>query len=408
MSWLVPFSSLTPEQQDAVSLDDKHHKAIIGGPGAGKSMVLLYRFDYLYNLYNKEVDSIHFFVYTTSLKDFIKSSFSLLDIPDNCITTFDKWCLDTYKKYIVYSVPYTQSGKSKKPDFEKIRSTVHEQITTGKIKIPLFKAILIDEAQDMDQQAVEIICAITKHVTVAMDGKQQLYDDRLAESGVLQLLNMKRHNVSLLSAYRCNPMVTNLAANFIDDIDKRNEFKRQAKNGKGDRYKPLFYIASGFDDEKKRLAELIHLRLSNNETIGILFPQNRLVYGYAKGLKELGIDIDTNSRNGLDFSNGRPKALTYHEAKGLTFDSVFMPKLDTDAFTNKMSERLKSLLFVGVSRAVSWVYLSGIDGKLIDVAANLCNENSKDYLEIQRKNITDASNSNQAELLDDNWLDDLL
>jgi hypothetical protein len=45
---------------------------------------------------------------------------------------------------------------------------------------------------------------------------------------------------------------------------------------------------------------------------------------------------------------------------------------------------------------------------LIDVAANLCNENSKDYLEIQRKNITDASNSNQAELLDDNWLDDLL
>jgi hypothetical protein len=85
-----------------------------------------------------------------------------------------------------------------------------------------------------------------------------------------------------------------------------------------------------------------------------------------------------------------------------------MPKLDTDAFTNKMSERLKSLLFVGVSRAVSWVYLSGIDGKLIDVAANLCNENSKDYLEIQRKNITDASNSNQAELLDDNWLDDLL
>jgi superfamily I DNA/RNA helicase len=332
----------------------------------------------------------------------------LLDIPDNCITTFDKWCLDTYKKYIGYSVPYTQSGKSKKPDFEKIRSTVHEQITTGKIKIPLFKAILIDEAQDMDQQAVEIICAITKHVTVAMDGKQQLYDDRLAESGVLQLLNMKRHNVSLLSAYRCNPMVTNLAANFIDDIDKRNEFKRQAKNGKGDRYKPLFYIASGFDDEKKRLAELIHLRLSNNETIGILFPQNRLVYGYAKGLKELGIDIDTNSRNGLDFSNGRPKALTYHEAKGLTFDSVFMPKLDTDAFTNKMSERLKSLLFVGVSRAVSWVYLSGIDGKLIDVAANLCNENSKDYLEIQRKNITDASNSNQAELLDDNWLDDLL
>ena len=198
-------------------------------------------------------------------------------------------------------------------------------------------------------------------------------------------------------------MVTDLASNFIDDADRRKEFKRQAKNAVGDRHKPLLYIASDFDDEKKRLAELIHTRLANNETIAILFPQQKFVYGYAAGLKELGITVDTNSRSGLDFSNGHPKALTYHEAKGLTFDCIFMPRLDTSAFTNRMTSTLTSLIFVGISRAVSWVYLSSVEGILIDVIKELCVNDSKDYLEIQQKH----NISNNPIDADEDWLDDL-
>jgi hypothetical protein len=289
------------------------------------------------------------------------------------------------------------------PDFAKIRTTLHEQITTKKLNIPLYSAVLVDEAQDMDQEAIEIICGIAKHVSVAMDEKQQLYNDRLAELDILRILNIKKHNVALLSAFRCNPMVTDLASNFIDDADRRKEFKRQAKNEVGDRHKPLLYRASDFDDEKKRLAELIHTRLANNETIAILFPQQKFVYGYAAGLKELGITVDTNSRSGLDFSNGHPKALTYHEAKGLTFDCIFMPRLDTSAFTNRMTSTLTSLIFVGISRAVSWVYLSSVEGILIDVIKELCVNDSKDYLEIQQKH----NISNNPIDADEDWLDDL-
>ena len=403
MTWLVPFSALTPEQQEAVYLDDDKHKVIIGGPGAGKSLVLLHRLSYFYEKNNNNPDAVHLFVYTTSLKDFIKSSTEIFNIPEKCITTFDKWCVETYKKYIRTSLPYTQSGNYKMPDFAKIRTTLHEQITTKKLNIPLYSAVLVDEAQDMDQEAIEIICGIAKHVSVAMDEKQQLYNDRLAELDILRILNIKKHNVALLSAFRCNPMVTDLASNFIDDADRRKEFIRQAKNAVGDRHKPLLYIASDFDDEKKRLAELIHTRLANNETIAILFPQQKFVYGYAAGLKELGITVDTNSRSGLDFSNGHPKALTYNEAKGLTFDCIFMPRLDTSAFTNRMTSTLTSLIFVGISRAVSWVYLSSVEGILIDVIKELCVNDSKDYLEIQQKH----NISNNPIDADEDWLDDL-
>lgn len=149
------------------------------------------------------------------------------------------------------------------------------------------------------------------------------------------------------------------------------------------------------------------MRLANNERIAILFPQQKFVYGYATGLEELGITVDTNSRNGLDFSNGHPKALTYHEAKGLTFDCIFMPRLDTFAFTNKMTSRLQSLIFVGISRAVSWVYMSSVEGKQISIISDLCAK-KRDYLEVQyNKNIANLTSENHNDNIENDWLDDM-
>ena len=38
MGWLVPYSSLTPEQQQAVMLPLEGHRVIVGGPGAGDGL----------------------------------------------------------------------------------------------------------------------------------------------------------------------------------------------------------------------------------------------------------------------------------------------------------------------------------------------------------------------------------
>lgn len=80
-----------------------------------------------------------------------------------------------------------------------------------------------------------------------------------------------------------------------------------------------------------------------------------------------------------------------------------MPRLDTSAFTNRMTSTLTSLIFVGISRAVSWVYLSSVEGILIDVIKELCVNDSKDYLEIQQKH----NISNNPIDADEDWLDDL-
>lgn len=384
MGWLVPYSSLTPEQQQAVMLPLDGHRVILGGPGAGKTLVLLHRFSYLFQSHGSAPEAGKLFVFTTTLKDFIRSALADVDVPEDCVTTFDKWCVDVYRANVKATLPWRKEGRARGPDFAAIRDAVHNLVVTKGGMKGRYAFSVVDEGQDLTRQAMEIIAGVSQHVTVAMDDKQQLYDEGLAEEGVLSVLGLKRHNVSLVSAFRCNPMVTGLAAHFLENEAKRGEFRQQARNAVGDRQKPILLIAADFDDEKQRIAELIRTRLARQEAVCILFPQRRMVFGYATGLTDLGIDVVTDSREGIDFGDPRPKVLTYHEAKGLTFDSVFLPRLDTRAFTERLLSRMLPMMFVGVSRAVKWVCLSTTEGRMIPLVQQIADGPVVDYVEVQR------------------------
>ena len=83
------------------------------------------------------------------------------------------------------------------------------------------------------------------------------------------------------------------------------------------------------------------------------------MFGIAKGLSERGIDVET--KRVLDFTSNRPKVIPYPSAKGLTFDSVLMPRLTDKSFEKEDDERVERLLFVGITRAMKWVYMSSTD-----------------------------------------------
>lgn len=399
MGWLIPFSTLTPEQQSAAMMPTDRHRVITGGPGSGKTLVLLHRFGYLFQRGGGRTDIGRLFVFTTTLKDFVKAALPDTGVPEEMVTTFDKWCADIYRKHIGARLPYHQVGKRSQPDFASIRRSVYEAVVKRGVMRGSYEFVVVDEGQDLTVEAIEILAAVSKHVTVAMDGKQQLYDEGAAEIGLLKALGLTRQNVSLVAGFRCNPMVTALAAHFLPNGRQREEFKLQARNARGDRQKPLLLIAPDWQSERDQLAELMRLRFSQGESVGVLLPQRRLVFGYAKGFKELGIDVLTDTREGIEFGDPRPKVLSYHEAKGLTFDSIFMPRLDTGAFTEHLLRRQLPLMFVGVSRAVRWVCLSTIEERMIPPVASIVNGDKPDYVEVKR--ITVSSPNSDQDMEDD-------
>jgi superfamily I DNA/RNA helicase len=223
----------------------------------------------------------------------------------------------------------------------------------------------VDEGQDLDPEAFAMIRGLAPHVTVAMDHKQQIYDQGSGEVEIIRALGLRRSNLTLLDAFRCCPYIVRIAAEFIPDPAEREAFLNQGRTRQTEIQTPLLYEAADFDDEKARLIEVLRERQLVDRSIAILFPLKRQVEGFAQGLRAEGIPVETVKNDALDFSSPLPKLLTFHSAKGLTFDSVLMPRLVKNSFAGPMSKRTERLLYVGLTRATKWLYLSGTRGAML-------------------------------------------
>ena len=154
MGLLIPFSTLTPEQQSAAMMPTDRHRVITGGPGSGKTLVLLHRFGYLFQRGGGRPDIGRLFVFTTTLKDFVKAALPDAGVPEDMVTTFDKWCADVYRKHVGARLPYHQVGKRSQPDFAEIRKAVHEAVVQRGAMRGTYEFVVVDEGQDLTVEAI--------------------------------------------------------------------------------------------------------------------------------------------------------------------------------------------------------------------------------------------------------------
>ncbi len=362
--WLVPREKLTNDQLRIVELSCRDNKVVQGGPGSGKTIVLLHRARYLADKYNVSSDKFHIFVFTRALKNYIKSALDYLELPEDCVSTVDAWCYHFYRDNISRTVP--RSSVNRGTDYARIRQDVHSFILDNPKYQGILDFIMVDEGQDLEDISLGILQLISRHATLFFDHKQQLYSHGSEELTILKSFNINKRNFSLLSVYRCSPYIVDVAAEFIADPKERELFIRQTSVAHAARETPLLYKAQNVEDEKKRIAQALKTRLAKGERIAILFPQKRQVFGYASAFADMGIEVEVPARNNdakyiaHDFSSARPKLMPYHSAKGLTFDTVFLPRLQDNAFFNQTEDTLRRLIFVGITRATSWVFMSSV------------------------------------------------
>jgi superfamily I DNA/RNA helicase len=430
VTWFIPRSDLSDDQLRAVDLPLTAHSLILGAPGSGKTLVLLHRAKRMIDEQGIPPERLRIFVFTNTLKDYIRSTLALLDIPETCVTTFDHWCREFYLAFVARKVPFAQHG----PDFDAIRTGVLNKLRGGVplsvlpnardpnhapvqqsllgddetrpaaspqadfpeffaqvINCPLYDAALVDEGQDLTTEAFEILKRIARHVTVCMDARQQLYEQRCEEPDILQTLGLRKCNLTILGAYRCCPYITRLAASLLRDPAERQAFLNQTKTVQRERLTPLLYIAENANEEKNRLAQIIKDRQLTGDRIAILMPNNAKLFSLARLLTEAGLEVEVPSKGGRpteypthDFQSERPKLLTYYGAKGLTFETVIMPRLVPNSFHQVSPERLAKLLFVGITRATQWVYMSTVEGPMLPPVLHIAGMEKDRTITIQR------------------------
>lgn len=361
--WLLPRLDLTPEQLRVVEMSPHEHRVILGPPGSGKTQVLIHRADYLSNAYNLKPDQYRVFVFTNVVKEYIKSGVQFLGLPEDVVSTFDHWCRILYEKHISRRLP----RKNKGINFDEIRSAVLKLLREKSELQKSLSFVLVDEGQDLTPQVYEILSLAAQHITVFVDPQQKIFENGASESFILNKLNLRNRNAYLLGAYRNASYVARLASYFIGDGQKREQYLAQVNTEQKIREMPLCYVAPDFQKEIDRLAEIISQRQVMNERIGIIVPTNKQLYGFGKGLDDRGVTVEkavARSEDGTcDFGNAIPKIATYYSAKGLTFDSVLLPRLTESSFSWIEDSTRIRLFFVGIARATQWVYLSTVKGK---------------------------------------------
>ncbi len=362
MIWLTPADRLTAVQSAAVRAPTAAPLVLRGGPGSGKTVVILHRARHLTDA--PGAGPVKVLVYTNVLRDFIRSAVEDLRLDAGSVLTFDHWCRLEHER-LIGDPPLDAKGF---PDFLRIRGDLLRRMRRARAE-PALEAVLVDEGQDLDADCYALLQLAARHVTVAFDSRQAIYRDAGSDD-IPATLGGRAAQIDLTSTYRACPFVVDLACGFIEDPTQREVFRSQAATVQEERQTPLLYRAADEDDERRRLVEVLRERLHRNERVAILFPTLRQVKDYAAFLRTEGIlasrqpETDRQGRRpSMDFEGGRPAVLTFHSAKGLTFDSVLIPGLSTSAL-RAARDAAGRMLFVAVTRATRWVYMSGPSGRI--------------------------------------------
>jgi len=388
-TWLLHRSELTPDQLGVVEAPPTDNRLVLGPPGSGKTQVLIHRAAHLAEAYKVPPSRFRAFVFTNVIREYIRSGFEFLGLPDDAVSTFDFWTTAVYEKHVSRRLPRRRDGKS--IDFGLIRRYARDVVEDSPALRGSLDFVLVDEGQDLSPEVYEILRLAARHVTVFADPLQKIFEDGADEPFIRALLGLEARQVSLLGAYRNAPYVARLASHFIADDDRRARYLAQVHAEQKIRERPLLYVAENARRELDRVAEIVRQRQVLNERIGIIVPTNRYLHGIASGLEERGVKVEravTREAGGriqvvCDFRNLVPKIATFFMAKGLTFDSVVLPRLTAQAYQWTKPRQRGRMMFVGIARATQWVYLSTVRGTEFEEIDVLRAAASEGHLTIQ-------------------------
>jgi len=351
MHWMIPINSLDPQQSrilEDVSTDHEKTHWISGYAGTGKTILITHAIERI--AARTRSAKICFLTYTWALKDLVESGLSERVLDRVTLET-----IDTFK-------------------------------STGKH----YEYILVDEIQDIKEDLIEGILRRGTHVIVAGDPDQSIYLGRVDPSELRQLLGgAKKH--TLKNIQRLSQKTFQLATAILPEAEivAGANVKEEGKSGK------IIKGSSKGDEFMKVYAEAVRVSALEQPS-AIIFPFHDQIYEFASTVAtenhwgrpperekrgritsyEAFNRFFETKRSPLRFlgsNNGSlPESdekkivylMTYHSAKGLDFNNVFLPDLTEHVKLDAKWQHLSKWanerrhFFVAITRCKESVYFS--------------------------------------------------
>ena len=228
--------------------------------------------------------------------------------------------------------------------------------------MPSADYIIVDEIQDFSNNEIrEFLNATNKNFFFFGDTAQSIYGGFKTTVPVNQISsivpsNMRVKNWELYRNYRLPLPVAKVVQPVGIGLPPLIESTYKSKETSI----PRFLKYNSDNDQIKAINDII---TKNNMTdVAILMPDNKYVKAVYDQLKAMGGNYELryndkedfrNCHDSLNFASTNPKVMTYHSAKGLQFETVFLPYIEK--FSGQNSDR--KALYVAMTRTYRNLYV---------------------------------------------------
>lgn len=325
--WLIDPGEFDEFQRKIAGISINDSYIIKGSAGSGKTLLALYRArDIRIKALaeGEDFSSFTLVVFTKSLRSFITSAVLDLGIELRQIIHYEKW-------------------------------------DGGQVDY-----IIVDEAQDFNKDEIDILAAAkTKSIMLYGDTQQQIYSGRLNIEEISGHLGIPEKE--LFNNYRLPKSIASFASNISGDTSLETFCLRSGTE------KPKIIKFKNWQEELDFIINEIKVR--NYSDVALLLPFNNkskaphrnahrnveVVKEYLDSKEfshEFKMREEDHDNMELDFDSDLLKVMPFHSAKGLQFETVFIPFCDYPCHDKWFVENYKKPLYVALTRSYKNLYLT--------------------------------------------------
>jgi superfamily I DNA/RNA helicase len=346
---LPTYQELSKEQLEIYNLPLDGDYLVSGPPGTGKTVMALYRAQ----MYHNESDVTPTVVqYNNTLENYTSGATDEINV-DGSITTFHRWFWYGYPEWVDGEDP---------PEHQRFHYNWDEIVPKVMVNdVDKVDAVLVDEGQDLPNGFYMSLPYLASQYTIFADENQRLSEEENSTLDDIREGAELEDELRLTKNYRNTREIAKLAREFFVGLETG---KPDLPERRGE--KPVVTCTDDAEHAARFIAR--YERTNDHERIGVLVKNTDTQMELLHLLREENTNhpvqaySNRESINTLNFTTPGIQLLCFASAKGLEFDTVFMPEIqkytsDVDSATTKME------LYVMISRARERLFIiySGAD-----------------------------------------------
>ena len=383
------------QQEQVARTLGEGHRVIHGAAGSGKTMILIFRAQFLATI-AKPGQPILVLCFNRTLATRIEAQLRQRGVDERVqVRTFHSWCQDMVRSYQL-TVPAGLQGDAY---FEALAQVLQRAVDNGRVPGGQYSALLIDEAHDFEDawlaMAARMVSPATNSLLVLYDDAQSIYQTQRRNFSFASVGIQARGRTSVLRMnYRNTAEVLALAVQCAQHLllaqgpgagphgtdpsgtdskstdDNPDDHLQRVSPASAGRRGPLPVLLQARDalEEAQWLADNLaaaHAEGLPLHGMAVLCRTRAQMWPIADALARTGLPVQSMASpdfRQFDWHANAIKLVTLHSAKGLEFAHVCIAGLQAWPLPGESMDDALRLLYVGMTRATQRLVLSAHSG----------------------------------------------